>query len=195
MDVFALRDRVVDDYKRYIESFVRIRDKHIDRFVRDRFQSGALWPDPILQLNPAYEPGATLAELAAQGVIAAATARFFRKYDGSPLTLYKHQHEAIEIACRREPYVVTTGTGSGKSLTYLVPIYDYILRTNPEKRQVRAIIVYPMNALINSQLTALKRYEEMAGGSTVRFARYTGQEKQETRNLILNDPPHILLTN
>jgi len=195
MDVFALRDRVVDDYKRYIESFVRIRDKRIDQFVRHQFDSGALWPDPILQLNPAYEPGPTLDELAAQGVLTAGTARFFRKHDGGALRLYKHQQEAFEIARRQEPYVVTTGTGSGKSLTYLVPIYDHILRTNPEKHQVRAIIVYPMNALINSQLLALEQYEKMAGGSTVRFARYTGQEKPDDRQRILDDPPHILLTN
>ena len=55
---------------------------------------------------------------------------------------------------------MTTGTGSGKSLTYLVPIYDHILRNQPEKKGVRAIIVYPMNALINSQFDALKTYRE-----------------------------------
>lgn len=195
MDVFALRNRVVSDYKRYIESFVRIRDARIDDFVREQFDSGALWPDPILQLNPAYEPGPTLDELAAQGVLTSGTARFFRKFDGTALRLYQHQREAIEIARRHEPLVVTTGTGSGKSLTYLVPIYDHVLRTNPEKHQVRAIIVYPMNALINSQLTALQQYEKMAGTSPVRYARYTGQEKGEARDRILNDPPHILLTN
>lgn len=96
--------------------------------------------------------------------------------------MYKHQQEAIEIARRNEPYVVTTGTGSGKSLAYLVPIYDHVLRNGPEKHQVRAIIVYPMNALINSQLEALKHYAklyEQATGSTspVRFARYTGQDR------------------
>lgn len=195
MDVFALRDRVVDDYKRYIESFVRIRDKRIDAFVREQFDSGALWPDPILQLNPAYEPGPTLDELAAQVVITAGTARFFRKHDGSALRLYRHQQEAIEISRHREPYVVTTGTGSGKSLTYLVPIYDHILRTNPEKHQVRAIIVYPMNALINSQQTALEDYHRGCPDSPVRFAKYTGQVHGDARNRILQDAPHILLTN
>jgi hypothetical protein len=54
---------------------------------------------------------------------------------------------------------------------------------------------YPMNALINSQLKALQDYEKTAGGSLVRFERYTGQEKQDKRDQILNDPPHILLTN
>ena len=195
MDVFALRERVVNDYKSYIESFVRIRDKRINGFVQEQFSSGMLWPDPILQLNPAYENGPTLDDLAAKGVILPGTAKFFRRSDGGPIRLYKHQHEAIEIARKNEPYVVTTGTGSGKSLTYLIPIYDHILRTNPEKHQVRAIIVYPMNALINSQLKALQDYEKNAGGSLVRFERYTGQEKQDKRDQILNDPPHILLTN
>lgn len=85
MDVLALRDRVVDDYKRYIESFVRIRDKDIDKFVREQFDSDKLWPDPIRQLSPAYERGPTLDELAAQDVITAGTERFFRKQDGSAL--------------------------------------------------------------------------------------------------------------
>ncbi len=53
MDVFALRERVVNDYKSYIESFVRIRDKRINDVVQEQFSSGMLWPDPILQLNPA----------------------------------------------------------------------------------------------------------------------------------------------
>jgi hypothetical protein len=69
MDVFALRNRVVEDYKKYIESFVRIRDGRIENFVREEFASGVLWPDPILQLNPAYQPGRTLDELAAKGVL------------------------------------------------------------------------------------------------------------------------------
>ncbi len=196
MDVFALRDRVVDDYRRYIESFVRIRDERIEKFVREEFESGVLWPDPILQLNPAYEPGPTLDDLVAKGTIAPGTAKFFRKYDGSPLRLYRHQEQAIEIAQRREPYVVTTGTGSGKSLTYLVPIYDHILRNQPEKKGVRALIVYPMNALINSQFDALKTYrDKFYPDSPVRFDRYTGQEANEARQRIQDEQPHILLTN
>src|SRR5260370_11206076 len=110
MDVFALRNRVVSDYKRYIESFVRIRDKRIDGFVREQFDSGALWPDPILQLNPAYEPGPTLDELAAKATIVKGTAQFLRRLDGSSIRLYKHQQHAMELARAGEPSVVTAGT-------------------------------------------------------------------------------------
>lgn len=195
MDVFALREKVVSDYRHYIESFVRITDERINGFVEEQFESGALWPDAILQLNPAYEPGPTLDELAATGGILKSTADFFRGPGGKPLRLYRHQQEAIEIARRWESYVVTTGTGSGKSLTYLIPIVDHVLRTQPEKHRVRAIIVYPMNALINSQQRALEAYAAANPGVPIRFDRYTGQEKEEARQRILDDPPHILLTN
>jgi ATP-dependent helicase YprA (DUF1998 family) len=195
MDIFALRDKIVSDYKQYIESFIRIRDERIDGFVQDELKRGALWPEAILQLNPAYEPGRTLDELAAQGVILPETAQFFRLRDGRGIRLFHHQDEAIQIASRWESFVVTTGTGSGKSLTYLVPIYDYIARNQPEKHSVRAIIVYPMNALINSQHEALKAYATQARGSVVRFDKYTGQERDEQRQRIQDDPPHILLTN
>lgn len=195
MDVFALREKVVSDYRHYIESFVRINDERIDGFVQEQFESGALWPDAILQLNPAYEPGFTLDELSTQGGILKSTADFFRGQGGKPLRLYRHQQQAIEIARRWESYVVTTGTGSGKSLTYLIPIVDHVLRTQPEKHKVRAIIVYPMNALINSQHKALKTYAENNPGIPIRFDCYTGQEKEEAKKRIQDDPPHILLTN
>jgi ATP-dependent helicase YprA (DUF1998 family) len=195
MDAFALRDKVVSEYRGYIESFVRINDERISRFVQEQFEAGVFWPDAILQINPAYELGPTLDELAGQGAILKSTAEFFRGRDGKPLRLYRHQQEAIEIARRWESFVVTTGTGSGKSLTYLVPIVDHVLRTSPEKHQVPALIVYPMNAMINSQYNALRAYAANNPGIPIRFDRYTGQEKEEARQRILDDPPHILLTN
>jgi len=114
MDVFALRKKVVSDYRHYIESFVRINDEKIADFVEAKFNEGVLWPNSILQLNPAYDPGSTLDELAAQGGILKSTADFFRGQGGKPLRLYRHQQQAIETARRWESYVVTTGTGSGK---------------------------------------------------------------------------------
>jgi hypothetical protein len=84
MDVFALQQKIVSDYRHYIESFVRINDERIDHFVQEQFEQGALWPDAILQLNPAYEFGPTLGELAARDIILKATADFFRGPDRKP---------------------------------------------------------------------------------------------------------------
>jgi ATP-dependent helicase YprA (DUF1998 family) len=192
LDVFQLREQVVDEYRDYVRSFVNVFDARIDEYVRGRLEEGELWPDAVLQLNPAFEMDQTLAELAESGIVMPETARFF----GAGRTLYRHQREAIDIAQRGESYVVTTGTGSGKSLTYLVPIYDAIMRSAPERHSVRALLIYPMNALINSQLDALKEFQkENFPESPVRFARYTGQDREEDRERILSDPPHILLTN
>ena len=143
-------------------------------------------------MNPSFEMDLTLGELAAQGIIKPETARCF----GDELRLFQHQREAIDIALRGESYVVTTGTGSGKSLTYLVPVFDAIIRNQPDRHSVRALLIYPMNALINSQLEALRSFQQRNfPDSPVRFDRYTGQEREEDRTRILNDPPHILLTN
>ena len=192
LDVFQLRDTVVNEYRDYVQSFVRVLDGRIDEFVGRRLEEGELWPDAVLQLNPAFEMDQTLGGLADAGIIMPETARFF----GEDLRLFQHQREAIDIARSGGPYVVTTGTGSGKSLTYLVPIYDAIIQNEPQRHSVRALLIYPMNALINSQLTALRAYQENNfPDSPVRFDRYTGQESDEDRQRILNDPPHILLTN
>ncbi|MGI8915834.1 MAG: DEAD/DEAH box helicase [Chloroflexota bacterium] len=191
MDVFALRDRVVTEYRDYFASFLNVRDERLRQFVQQCLERAEWWPDAVLQLNPAYLHGATLAELAREGVITAGTARFF----GEKLRLHIHQEEAIRIAQRQQPYVVSTGTGSGKSLTYLIPIVDAVFRRQPERHSVRAIIVYPMNALVNSQLEALRRFREANWPDCpLRFDRYTGQDRQD-RAQILEDPPHILLTN
>ena len=97
--------------------------------------------------------------------------------------------------------MLTTGTGSGKSLAYIVPIVDRVLRARQagdRQARVRAIIVYPMNALANSQLWELEKYLRNGygpGNEPVTFARYTGQESQADRDRIRANPPDILLTN
>jgi superfamily II DNA/RNA helicase len=191
MDVFNLRESVVNEYREYVESFIRVHDTRIADFISKSLHAGQLWPDAVLQLNPAFEMDETVGELAKGGLLAPETARFF----GESIRLYRHQRQALDVARGGEPYVVTTGTGSGKSLTYLIPVYDWIVRHKPAEHTVRAIIVYPMNALINSQLNALEKYRGQFPGSPVRFAKFTGQEKDEEKQAIRDDPPHVLLTN
>jgi hypothetical protein len=77
-----------------------------------------------------------------------------------------------------------------------VPIFDAILRDDPARQSVRALIVYPMNALINSQIEALNAFRTANWPAcSVRFAQYTGQTRDEVRQQLLQDPPHIVLTN
>lgn len=93
--------------------------------------------------------------------------------------------------------MLTTGTGSGKSLSYIVPIVDHVLRTG-SGHGIQAIIIYPMNALANSQYGELEKFLKLGfadGKGPVTFERYTGQEDEETRTRIISTPPDILLTN
>jgi ATP-dependent helicase YprA (DUF1998 family) len=82
-------------------------------------------------------------------------------------------------------------------LAYIVPIVDHVLRRG-RGQGIQAIVVYPMNALANSQKEELGKFLERGygkGQSPVTFARYTGQEKGPEREAIRSNPPDILLTN
>ncbi len=155
MNVFETRDQLIHDYQTYISSFIRIRDERIAAYVDESLRIGALWPDPLIQLNPSFEPGDSIDDLVASNVLHAEAARIFRRKQdthdaGTPMRIHRHQSEAVRTANSGASYVLTTGTGSGKSLSYIVPIVDHVLRRGPGKG-IQAIVVYPMNSLANSQ--------------------------------------------
>jgi ATP-dependent helicase YprA (DUF1998 family) len=202
MDVFDLRQKLIKDYATYANSFIVIRDQRIRERVDEDLRSGLLWPEPLIQLNPTFEPGAYVDDLVREGVLHPECSKIFRvktdRHDhGRDLRLHRHQVDAIRAAKPGGSYVLTTGTGSGKSLAYLVPIVDYVLRRGAGQG-IQAVVVYPMNALANSQYGELEKflgYGYPEGNQPVRFARYTGQESEEARQGIIANPPDILLTN
>jgi ATP-dependent helicase YprA (DUF1998 family) len=197
MDVFSLRDSVVGEYRKFATSFTTIHADDIRAQVDAIYAEGRFWPDPLIQINPSYKRGKDLETLIAGGALDPRTADIFRA-GGAPLSLYKHQEQAITLAADGESYVVTTGTGSGKSLCFFIPIVSAVLaekRKSPARR-TRAIVIYPMNALANSQLEELDKFVgNVSGARPVTFARYTGQESTEERRSIAESPPDILLTN
>src|SRR5712691_10044104 len=202
MNIFDFRNQLIDDYASYIKSFIQIRDAQIGNYVQQKLEEGVLWPEPLIQLNPLFERGESIDELVAQGVLHRECARIFRKDKsedddrGRPLRLHKHQSEAITVARGGASYVLTTGTGSGKSLAYIIPIVDYVLRYGSGKGR-QAIVVYPMNALANSQLKELEKFLRLGypnKQSPVTFERYTGQESEAERERIRANPPDTLLS-
>lgn len=203
MDIFDLRTTLVRDYERFARSFTTIRATDIREQVEAAYRSGRFWPDPLIQLNPRFEAAETVAELVEAGVLHEDTGRVFRLGAATPnverpsLRLWRHQRQAIALAARGESYVVTTGTGSGKSLAFFIPIVDAVARARQEDKQkrTRAIVVYPMNALANSQFEELGKFLDGLDPSVATYARYTGQESTEERERIRANPPDILLTN
>ena len=197
MDVFSLRDGVVGEYRKFATSFTTIQAEDIQKQVEAIYAEGRFWPDPLIQINPSYKPGASFDILVKGGAIHPRIPEIFQD-KGIPLCLHKHQEQAIALAAQGESFVVTTGTGSGKSLCFFIPIVSAVLaeKAKTAGRRTRAIIIYPMNALANSQLEELNKFVgNVKGERPVTFARYTGQEDMDERRSIADNPPDILLTN
>lgn len=203
MDVFRVRDKVIDDYRSFTTASIDIKDARLKDYYQTELERDRQWPEPWISLNPAFATGGRVDELVRDGLLHPECERIFRVKENVddpgrvPITLHRHQREAVEVAGTGESYVLTTGTGSGKSLAYIVPIVDHVL-SQPRTPGVKAIIVYPMNALANSQRGELEKFLVNGYGSgrePVTFARYTGQEQGEERDRILANPPDILLTN
>lgn len=195
MNVFEFRNDVLREYESYVTSFVHIQDPAIRAYVDRNIRDGTFWPDPLVQLNPNFLSGGQVSDLVAEGLLHLNCNEIFRSVrDGvlQPLSLHQHQRDAARLAHQGKSYVVTTGTGSGKSLTYILPIVDHVLRRG-SGRGVQAIVVYPMNALANSQEGELRKFLGESGQVT--FGLYTGQQDDAARKALLQNPPDILLTN
>jgi len=199
--IFTLHEATLADYRDFVRSFFLIADERARAFVDQALEEeGHLWPEPLVQLSPAYAPGPSVDDLAREGLIAQETARIFCRPGGTPFRLYRHQEEAIRKTLAGESIVVTSGTGSGKSLCYFLPIVESLVRRPDTGERVAALVVYPMNALVNSQFQALsalkERYEQSVGRTfPVTFAKYTGETTDAAREEMRRRPPQILLTN
>lgn len=104
--------------------------------------------------------------------------------------LYSHQAEMFEAAAKRKNIVITTSTASGKTLSFLLPVLQEILR-NPS---TRAIFVYPTKALASDQYRAIRPFLEYFGRERIYAGVYDGDTPVNERS-ILRKRANIILTN
>ena len=119
--------------------------------------------------------------------------------------LYAHQEEAVRSISSCRHTVIATGTGSGKTESFLIPVIDYCLRER--EKGIKAVIVYPTNALAADQL---RRIGECASAAEITYGVYTGDTPRDEleatveresrfhlayRSEMLAEPPDILVTN
>jgi superfamily II DNA/RNA helicase len=195
MQAFKNHNLIIDDYRQFLKNFLNINDERIKAKVEEELHNNSYLPEPLIQFNPSYKAGISIAELSKTEIIHSGLERILGK-----INLYYHQIEAIKKGVAGKGFIVTSGTGSGKSLTFLATIFNDIL-SNGTGKGVKAIIVYPTNALINSQEEEIKKYENNyleSNSSTsfpITYARYTGQENAAIKNQIRENEPNIILTN
>lgn len=220
IDPVEAAEQISRDYRRYLKTLISPSNKTIAaEFNREIDESENLVYGPILQLTPPYAPGKSPAQLIDEGVL---SPNFSRLDAALPKDrpLYQHQEDALRKIASGRNLIVSTGTGSGKTESFLIPIFDQLLRQqqagelNPG---VRALLLYPMNALANDQEKRLR--ELLADTPEITFDRYTGDTKQTreeaekyfklingrnatplpneliSRDEMQENPPHILLTN
>ena len=139
---------------------------HAKHMWKRRLTMEELVRGPYLEKAQTYAEGKPLDKLSLHEKTRA-TLR--ERLGGRPL--YQHQTDALTLLLEQQNAIIATGTSSGKTLCYQIPILDDLLRD--PSAGLRAIIIYPLNALVNDQLG---EWEQMLKGYPhIRFARFTGQ--------------------
>jgi Lhr-like helicase len=124
--------------------------------------------------------------LAAGGAIAAELLRQLERSKAFPVDreLYKHQEQSIRaeagsVAVRRPALVLTAGTGAGKTEAFLLPMMNALFRDGREAQEagVRAIVLYPMNALVNDQVE--RAYRWLKQQDRVKVFHFTGETPED----------------
>lgn len=207
---FDVAAAVLDSYRRYVRSSFPLRDDALDAERERLIDERLLWAEPHVSLGRPGTTGPKLASLT--DLLDPKTLALPWGFED----LYDHQHRAIErLSVLRgggpANTLVLSGTGSGKTESFLLPIVDACLR-DPSPG-VKAVVLYPMNALANDQLNRLDRLLGAASGIT--YGRYTGDSPETdaggprtaprpadrpannlwSRQAMRDEPPSILLTN
>lgn len=222
LNALALTESISGTYLRYLRSVMRTNDSSMNAALDNALGSlrSPLIAGPILESSPPFKVGRTLRTMANDGTLSPG---WLKSPFGTAMPidrpLYLHQEQAVEkIAGLRRNVVVATGTGSGKTEAFLVPVLDSLLREQAAGTLgpgVRALLLYPMNALANDQMKRLREWLRHYPGIT--FGRYTGESKQRRRDAeeyqrllglptdlsnellsreeMQSTPPNILLTN
>ncbi len=200
--------RLVEQYRRFLRTTYRFLDPHLrEQFEAHLAGAEVVVRGPYVTLAREFRKGRTLRALVDAGQCEAELLKCQWPFGSNELFL--HQEKALEIGRGGRPFVVTTGTGSGKTESFLLPVLDGILRRKREGVSgVQAVLLYPMNALANDQLERLRRLLRNRG-TGVSFALYTGDSEatsaalreepgdteRTSRAAIRRNPPDILLTN
>ena len=162
--------------------------------------------DSYIEKIPQYEQGekTSLQQLADENLISHETAKLFAAYFDTDTTarLYQHQREAVKAVAEGKNILVCSGTGSGKTEAFLIPLFDALIKERKEcknegkaySKGIRAMILYPMNALVNDQVRRIRKILKGAEQNDIEYARdisfgtYTGETKRISEEIPLRRP-------
>lgn len=208
---------ITAQYKRYLSTVFQIRNPEYRKQFADQLEQANVFASgPYLDVHDHFSAGNTPRELVECALLPQSFLKLGFVHDRP---LYAHQEQAVRRVLNGRNIVVSTGTGSGKTESFLIPILAELARENEAGtlgRGVRALLIYPMNALANDQVERLRSL--LAEYPEITFGCYTGQTQQRydralneykklnqgavprcneliSREEMKENPPHLLITN
>ena len=204
-------------YKEYLKSSFKFNNSKLQKLFEQQLEKEDLFKGPYVDLNLPFQRGMSLDEMIADGAVCKSFRRLGDMNFDRPL--YSHQEESIRCICSGRSAIITTGTGSGKTESFLYPILNELMsdvENGNREVGVRAIFLYPMNALVNDQIDRVRKILTQCPEITYGF--FTGETKEQvpkdyrekygvendtfipenelvSREEIRKSPPHLLFTN
>ncbi|MCL4514092.1 MAG: DEAD/DEAH box helicase [Firmicutes bacterium] len=222
MDHIELSRQVEERYRRYLKTTFYFKDSQLRASFEAALKTGRLSKGPYLEATPVFKHSQTPRTLF-QTLLGLSPDEGFLKAINGDRHLYRHQEEAIRGVFEGNNVIVATGTGSGKTEAFLYPILLHLYQEFMEGSLcpgVRALILYPMNALANDQRERLgkicKQLEDANSPFRFSFGQYIGETPGDEndgerhardhmasrlpgesvlRSEMRSTPPHVLLTN
>lgn len=220
MNHSELAKAIVDRYERYLRTSFYFKDPELRVSFEEALCSGHISKGPFVEATPAYIRGNSAAEVF-QSLLGQSPDAGFVTAIGGERPLYWHQEQSVRRTAVGRNVLVATGTGSGKTESFLLPILLHLYRQHLAEELgpgVRALILYPMNALANDQrerlgeiCASLSRSES---SFRFTFGQYIGATPDDDRDKradeflsnaypgelvfrsqMRSEPPNILLTN
>ncbi|MEJ5298670.1 MAG: DEAD/DEAH box helicase, partial [Armatimonadota bacterium] len=222
LDPLRLSNQLDERYRQYLQTRFQFKDPQLRRSFESRLRSSPLTKGPYLEATPLFKKAGGVESLF-QDLLGKEVEPAFARAAGGERELYTHQSQALHSVHSGHNVIVATGTGSGKTEAFLLPILLHLYREHLEGRRepgVRALILYPMNALANDQRDRLgqicQRLQEEGSSFSFTFGQYTGDTPADLhdarrrasererdrlagelvfRSEMTETPPDILLTN
>lgn len=204
-------------YKEYLNSSFEFETGKLQKLFEKQLETEELFKGPYVDLNLPFKRGKNINELIEEGVVCKS---FLKLGDiNFERPLYAHQEEAIRRIGAGRSAIITTGTGSGKTESFLYPILNELMSEVENGNRdvgIRAIFLYPMNALVNDQIERVRKI--LTKCTDITYGFFTGDTEEKvsnnyrekygkendtfipmnelvSRKEIRENPPHLLFTN
>ncbi len=183
LDPIAAAEQPRRDFIRYLLTSYKLRDPHLRYRLKQQLEEpGSIWQHPYLEGSQPYRSGSSIQQLIDEQTLHPYMAGLFTP---SERPLYEHQELAVRaIVSEDKNIIVATGTGSGKTECFLIPMVDMLLKEglNLVTPGVRVLLLYPMNALVNDQVKRLRQLLCRQTETQITFGYYTSRtEKENTK--------------